>query len=151
MGDTIVRAAPEWIRVLDPGSSNYNGYNARDYSTLSDAERAFVAGLDRAVLIAESEDPHASYSYCDWALCELDGRFYAFNTSGCSCPSPSETWELVKHGTCEEMLDWLVMGTNDGQYTISDEAFAEFLRKIEAAGWTLRQPAPAPKANRYDW
>lgn len=148
MGDTTGVGAPEWIRTPEPGA--YLGYGARDFGTLTDAERMFVAGRDRAVTIAESEDPHADYSYDDWALCKLDGLFYAFNTSGCSCPSPSETWTLVKHGTLEEMLDWLVMGAPDGPYKLSSEAFAEFLRKIESAGWTLKQPAPPPRA-RYDW
>lgn len=37
-------------------------------------------------------DAEANYSYDDWALVELDGQFYWLHTSGCSCPSPTETW-----------------------------------------------------------
>lgn len=134
---------PDWIRV--PESGEYLGYGSRDFGNLTDDEKHFAANHARAVTIAESEDPHADYSYDDWALCELDGLYYAFNTSGCSCPSPSETWELMFKGDRESLLNWLATPIN-----YNAEPFAEFLRKIEAAGWTLRSPAPSPRP-QYDW
>lgn len=50
-----------------------------------------VKGRDRIVVHAESMDG-GSYEYSDKALIELDGQFYLLTNSGCSCPSPSETW-----------------------------------------------------------
>lgn len=126
------------------------GYGARDFGTLTEDEKHFAANAERATTIAEAEDPHADYSYNDWALCELDGLFYVFYTSGCSCPSPSETWELHFKGGRDETLDWLALPESRQEAFSRGEAFAEFLRKIEAAGWTLRTPAPAPRG-RYDW
>ena len=133
--------APDWIQHISVDSS---GWAART-APLSPAEQFFIENRERAATIAESSDPNASYSYDDWALCELDGTFYAFNTSGCSCPSPSETWSLAASGSRDEMLDFLKMEPGGGY-----EAFAEFLRQIEKAGWTLRSPAPAP-GDRKDW
>lgn len=140
---------PDW--VWTPKDGDYLGYGARDFANLTDMEKAFCAGHDRATTIAESEDPFADYGYYDWALAELDGVFYAFETSGCSCPSPYETWSLRFHGTRDAMLDWLHVVAQDPRHEDAGEAFNEFLRKIEAAGWELRAPAPAPRSSRYDW
>jgi hypothetical protein len=132
-------AGPSWVEY----NAGSGGYGART-SMLTPDELFFCENSARATTIAESQDPHANYDYNDYALAELDGTYYAFNTSGCSCPSPSETWELIFKGERRELLEFLSKGGGS-------EAWNEFLREIEKGGIELLSPAPQPSANRYDW
>ena len=77
------------------------------------------------------EDSEASYDYDDWALCELDGKYYLLSTSGCSCPSPSETWGL-QHGpaTLAEIREHLKEGNYEG-YTVPGKQMDEFMDLID--------------------
>lgn len=150
--------APSWIQSLRPDDEG--SYGARNQSTLSDEEKRFVRDRDLAETIAEVADPYADYSYNSWALCSLDGCYYVFNTSGCSCPSPSETWELVLWGGHSKVLDWL-NEKNEACHKQAEESgedtylrdmsaggvMSELLRAVWAAGWVLdRAPLPAPSA-----
>ncbi len=129
---------PSWVV-----SSKSERWGARTHDKLDADEAFFVDNAERAVLIAESSDPNANYDYNDYALCELDGRFWLFNTSGCSCPSPTETW----------CVSWIVPSKEEALAKLvpcRDEAFHELLRQVEKAGWTLKEPAPAP-GTRYGW
>lgn len=131
---------PGWVT-----SNKEEQWGARTHGNLSEEETFFVENSDRAETIAESSDPFADYSYDNWALAVLDGKYYVFNTSGCSCPSPSETWSLIFSGDEPALLKYL---DQDKPY----EAFAEFLREIEQTGkLQLKSPAPEPRQNRYDW
>lgn len=127
---------PGWV-VSDKTSGNYG---ARTHDTLTDDEKFFVENSDRAATLAESSDPHADYSFDDYALAELDGTFYVFNTVGCSCPSPCEVWDLDKKGTREEIVEWLQP---------AGEAFNEFIREV-AKVWP-EVTAPEPRTNRWDY
>jgi len=52
-----------------------------------------------------SNDPGADYSYDDLALMVRDDGLYVLvETTGCSCPSPTETWGVVKEGTLSDMV-----------------------------------------------
>lgn len=139
-------AGPSWVSTRGRSTDN-----------LTDDERFFCENSDRAVTLAESSDPDADYSYDDYALAELDGVYYIFNTSGCSCPSPDETWELEFKGNRDELLDRLVSGgltqfdTSSRRWSRGKESWHEFLRQVEATGIVLRTPAPAPSRSRYDW
>lgn len=75
-------------------------------------------------------DRDASYSYDDWALCRLDGDHYLLATSGCSCPSPSETWH-VEIGPCSlsDIRDHVTGGHYAG-YTVPKKQEDEFLELI---------------------
>jgi hypothetical protein len=80
-------------------------------------------------------DAEAFYSYDDYALVSLDGAFYLLNTSGCSCPSPSETWGIVQ-GPCP--LDDIERHVKDNQasganYGVTARQFDEFLALVECA------------------
>lgn len=78
-------------------------------------------------------DKDASYSYDDWALVEWKGNYYLFSTSGCSCPSPSETWR-VEMGpiTLEGIEKRLAKGEYAG-YTVPGKQMDEFLALIQQA------------------
>lgn len=74
--------------------------------------RGDVKGADELLLMNnrseievlwEIEDVGACYSYDDWALVRLFGKYYVLNTSGCSCPSPTETWSVTFSGTLDEV------------------------------------------------
>jgi hypothetical protein len=132
-------AGPSWV-VYNRDA----GYGARTSGLTAD-ELFFCENSERANTIAESRDPHAFYSYDDYALAELDGAYYAFNTSGCSCPSPDETWGLIFKGSRDELLAFLKWSDD------STEAWREFLREIEKGGIALLKPAPVPSSKRYDW
>ena len=129
--------APSWIRHSEFDQSSWGDRTG----ALTAEERAFIEGRERAITIAEASDDRMAYEYDDWALCELDGVYYVFETSGCSCPSPSETWWLVKCGGKEEILDFLDAETG--------QSICFLLRAVEAVGWTLRKPAPV--ASGSDW
>lgn len=88
---------PSWLVARGvPGGEEIESYrDVRSWTNLSVDEQYFLENAGRASVVCESSDPEASYSYDDYALCELDGEYFLFNTSGCSCPSPDETWVLV--------------------------------------------------------
>lgn len=119
-------------------------YSCRSHDNLSANEKILVDGRERANTIAFSEDPAACYSYDDWALVELEGCYYIVNTSGCSCPSPDETWELMfcgdkEHATC--YLEFSPDSDRDWQRSPTNAAFCAFRKAVQDAGWTLLTPA----------
>lgn len=60
---------------------------------------------ERWRLLCVTDDPNADYSYDDLALMVRDdGLHILVQTSGCSCPSPCETWGIVAEGTPVDML-----------------------------------------------
>lgn len=118
-------------------------YGARTLSELSPDERFFVENADRANLIAEAGNDQP-YEYDDDAIYELDGVLYWFNTSGCSCPSPTETWHLVRKGTEEDMLPHLQPVAPDSY----NQATNKLINALKKAGWDLPD---APTERKYDW
>lgn len=100
---------------------------------LSSGERKLVENRDRIEVWGEIQDAEASYSYDDWALIRLDGDWYLLNTSGCSCPSPDETWGIA-HGPCT--LDEIETAVKDGDYpgySVPGRQLDEFLSAIAEA------------------
>lgn len=78
-------------------------------------------------------DPDASYSYDDWALVRLRDQFYMLSTSGCSCPSPSETWHVeIGPATLDEIRKHVTSGKYDG-YTMPKTHEDKFLDLIDSA------------------
>ena len=135
-------AGPSWVKYV-PGDGY--SYGARTTGLRAD-EQFFVDNMERAETLAESTDPHSNYDFDDWALALLDGQYYVFNATGCSCPSPEETWSLAFKGSPAELLGYL-----DTPENRTSEAFNEFLREIEKAGLVLLTKAPEPSNNRYNW
>lgn len=57
-------------------------------------ERTLIERRADIELLGYITDAEADYSYHDFAFIRLDGQWYMLETSGCSCPSPSETWSV---------------------------------------------------------
>lgn len=117
-----------WVAHPDGLRSNYNG-NTKD----TDTEAMLVSRRYDLEIIGGVSDEEASYSYDDWALCELDGRYYLLSTSGCSCPSPEETWRLeIGPATLAEIRGHITDGKYAG-YTLPARQMDEFLALIDGA------------------
>jgi hypothetical protein len=71
---------------------------------------SLVAEPERWKLLKVTHDPEADYSYDDLACMvrEDDKLHILVRTSGCSCPSPTETWGIVCEGTEEDLFKYCV-------------------------------------------
>ena len=143
---------PDYMSPNDEVNYRYN-YNQR--TSLEGDDAFLIENGERAITVAESEDPCASYSYDDFALILLDKKYYVVETSGCSCPSPGETWECLFSGTWEETRDFLESSyTRDSRagkvfsYNIyqNSSALMMFMWNCQQAGFqfnlTLHNPTP---------
>jgi hypothetical protein len=94
--------------------------------------KLLIANRHDLEVVGEVVDSEASYSYDDWALVRLKGKYYLLSTSGCSCPSPSETWG-VQHGpmTLSQIRKEITNGNYQG-YTVPGRQMQEFLDMIDA-------------------
>lgn len=86
-------------------------------------------------LVGGIEDEDLNYEYDEFALVKLDGVYYLLQTSGCSCPSPSETWSVQQKGTLQEIRDSITSGEYKG-YTLPAKKNTEFLALIDAEAGT---------------
>jgi hypothetical protein len=78
-------------------------------------------------------DKEASYSYDEWALVKFKRKYYLLSTSGCSCPSPEETWRVeMGPSTLLQIEKHLESGNYDG-YTVPGRQMDEFLELIAKA------------------
>lgn len=83
-------------------------------------------------IIGSIVDDTLSYEYDEFALVELDGLFYLLQTSGCSCPSPSETWGVdIGPTTLQEIRNFITGGHYEG-YTLPKKREADFIALIDA-------------------
>lgn len=85
--------------------------------------------------IGTVEDVNNFYSYNDYAIVRLDGEYYLLHTSGCSCPSPSETWG-VQHGPCslQALREHLkTIGEPKDGYDVPQRQYQEFVDLCDAA------------------
>lgn len=85
-------------------------------------------------VIGEVSDNSASYSYDDYALVKLKGKYYLLETSGCSCPSPTETWCVVE-GPCtlDEMAAKIESAIKNNNFGLVPNQPEEFRGLIKAA------------------
>ena len=85
------------------------------------------------IVLGGITDDDASYSYDYWALVLLDGRYYSFSTSGCSCPSPSETCRIeIGRSTLDGIQKHIESGDYSG-YTLPKKQYSQFMEVIEHA------------------
>lgn len=61
-----------------------------------EVEQYLIANRDDIDVLASVEDEHFAYEYDQAAVISLKKKYYLLHTSGCSCPSPSETWSVLK-------------------------------------------------------
>jgi hypothetical protein len=100
-----------------------------------DVERELIARRADLVVFGYVVDADACYSYDDYALVRLDAAYYLLRTSGCSCPSPTETWEVAL-GPCalDAVEAHLRANEKDGSgYGVTVRQFAEFVALVDLA------------------
>lgn len=97
------------------------------------AEEFLIQHRYEIEIIGGIQDNTASYSYDDWALCELKGKYYMLSTSGCSCPSPTETWRIEKGpATLTEIRQHILNGDYEG-YTMPKKQEQDFIELLQLA------------------
>jgi len=98
----------------------------------STPEWALVQRRGELRIHAEIADDEASYSFDDFALVSLDDKFYLLNTTGCSCPSPSEQWGIeIGPASLLEIRAFIEGGHYSG-YTVPKKQLTEFLEAIDS-------------------
>jgi hypothetical protein len=96
-------------------------------------EQKLIDRRDDIEVIGMVTDDEADYSYDEWALIKLDSDYYLLSTSGCSCPSPSETWYVnLGPATLAEIKNDIVNGDYDG-YTLPKKQAGDFLALFDTA------------------
>jgi len=120
----------EWNWVAHPEAlQNSGSYGARDDAG-NETEQMLVKRRYDLEIVGGVQDKEASYSYDEWALCKLDGQYYLLSTSGCSCPSPSETWRLeIGPATLAQIDAHVRSGAYDG-YTLPKKQEEDFLKLL---------------------
>ena len=107
-----------------------------------EVEEFLIEHREDIEVIAEIADAQACYDYDDWALIcvPIRGRnrrdsFYLLNTSGCSCPSPRETWSVHTGPANLGVIQAEVL--KSVEYSVPFRQRAEFDQAIEQALATL--------------
>lgn len=97
-----------------------------------EAEKFLIEHRYTLNIIGGIEDPNADYNYDEYALVKLKGKYYLLNTSGCSCPSPSETWCVCFGPTknLKSIYDFIKSGDYQG-YTLPKWAEEHLLSLID--------------------
>lgn len=103
-------------------------------------EQRLIDRRSEVVVLGEVCDAEADYSYDDFALVRLDDDYYLLNTSGCSCPSPSETWSVqIGPVSLDGMEAALRREETSGRaYGVTHRQFDEFLEMIASARAEVR-------------
>ena len=112
---------------------DYNWIASERCENAREVEQHLIENKDKIEVFGEISDDEASYSYDDWALIRLDGKFYLLQTSGCSCPSPSETWGVaVGPVTLAEVRTHIETGDYSG-YTLPKKQEEDFKQMFDDA------------------
>jgi hypothetical protein len=103
-----------------------------DANPTDPVEQALCKHRYELEIIGGVEDEEADY-YDDFALVEWRGAYYRFQTCGCSCPPPSETWQIdIGPASLDEIKAFLEGGHYSG-YSVPKRQMGEFLKLIEEA------------------
>lgn len=128
-------------QVVNPGTPNeyVDEYSSGEYWWVAHPDGAGSTEEERYLEQYRYEleihggvsDDEASYSYDDFALIEApNGTFYMLETSGCSCPSPSETWRIEARGTLKDIRDYVLEDAKTGYGVIKNQT-GEFIALID--------------------
>ncbi len=122
---------------LEQGKSDYaqewGWVGSDDCQSAGDAERELIANRYKLEIIGGIVDKEADYSYDDWALVRFKRKYYLVATSGCSCPSPSETWRVeAGPATLAQIRKHIVDGDYAG-YTMPKRQLDDFLALLDKA------------------
>lgn len=127
-----------WKIDLDAeyGYSDKNPFNwvaHPDNETGGDYVDYLSSKREDMLVIGGITDDEADYSYDDWALVLLEGSYYLFATTGCSCPSPKETWRVeIGPATLEEVRKHINTGEYSG-YTLPKKQYQDFRDVLDFA------------------
>ena len=77
-------------------------------------EKILCDNRDKVQVLAEVDDPNQEWAFDVMAICYLRGQgYFICQASGCSCPSPSETWQVVKRFKTRKQV---MKAIEDGEY-----------------------------------
>lgn len=104
----------------------------------SDNDNLLIDNRDKVCLVAECSNANLSWEYDETAVVYLrDHGWFLLGTSGCSCPSPNETWGAERFASKKALLKHIraqVDKHNKGEYVHSASYWTpEFIAAIEAA------------------
>lgn len=102
-----------------------------DCTKPSEEENKLIGNRGNILVIGEVADANASWSYDDWAIILFDKKYYLLNTSGCSCPSPTETWGIVFGPSSLRDLEEHITTAYDTEYSVVGRQMSEFTAIIE--------------------
>jgi len=85
------------------------------YTTnVGDDERVLCENRDKVQIVAEASDDSLSWEFDYLAVAYLRGHgYFICQATGCSCPSPSETWGVVKRFKTRKAV---MKAIEDGEY-----------------------------------
>lgn len=108
--------------------STYGWIASNEYGVGNEGiEKVLCDNRDEIFVLGTINDDEASYSFDDWALIMLKKKYYLLATSGCSCPSPAETWRVeIGPVTKAEVKEHILNGNYDG-YTMPKRQLDQFL------------------------
>lgn len=94
-------------------------------------ERLICDNADKAVVLAEASDDSLSWEFDVLAVVYLRGEgYFICQAGGCSCPSPSETWEVVhRYKTKRAVMKAIEDGEYQG-YTLPSYAVADLRKEL---------------------
>lgn len=102
------------------------------YNKSSGQEQFLVEFRNKINVLAEIQDHQASYEYDEMAVIELNDEFYLLRTSGCSCPSPTETWSIqVGPTTLPKVIEAVESGEYFG-FTPPVKELVQFLKELRS-------------------
>lgn len=96
---------------------------------LKEYEKVLIEKRYELELLGGVTDPEASYSYDELCLAKLNDEWILFSTSGCSCPSPEDTWRVEIHSTNPDDIRKFIEEGNYSGYTLP-EAHEKFLLSL---------------------
>ena len=98
-----------------------------------DVEKEFIENREKLEIIGGVVDETLSYEYDEFAVVRYKEDLYLLETSGCSCPSPVETWHII-HGpiTKEQLLSEIKVGNYQG-YSLPGHLEKDLLAVVESA------------------
>jgi hypothetical protein len=104
-----------WDTKTDATGYDWSGHP--ECESIDEDERSVIDARLAGELefISGASDPEASYSYDEYSLVKHGDIYYLLATSGCSCPSPSETWYVcAKSDNIREALTPIANAKSDG-------------------------------------
>lgn len=121
----VIHNPPMKLKPIDP---HWIGHP--DCEQDGDAVRYIKEHRAELEVYGEIADDDACYSYDNFALVKAPNGWYLLQTSGCSCPSPRETWRVeIGPATPAEIEEFVRGGHYDG-YTLPKEQEVDFVALI---------------------